>query len=404
MKRPAAAPAFNPFPTPKKGKQRMMAKSVKKTVNKPKAMKVPAYVRHGMKSMKSRADRDNWCINVEQILSHDENDMTKRLIDDGYIPDLENTTCPKCGTGTLGALRSGRRGQLSHRCNKKACHQYIVPHINHPIFTVGQGVNGVPLKRQAAVVLCILAGTSNVATRRVLGTVNHKVIEKIRTSLHFHVKKYVLRKQKNMTFGDKKVWKDVEGDETTVAKKTDPSCPSNACTDWEQYAGLIERGSPESLVLFKTSPSKTDARAPGPGAIRKTDWKPIADKYIKDRKVILHTDKARSYKAKISGVLHDSVRHCKKRVKVKGKWVWKQPVYTKKWTHTAPNGQKIQVKAGTQIIDRAWRSIKSHLTGISSAPGSSRLEAAVRYAQWVYWNRGKDLWKMLGEVLADSHK
>ena len=65
---------------------------------------------------------------------------------------------------------------------------------------------------------------------------------------------------------------------------------------WEQWGGLVERGRPSSLRLFRLSPRLTDRRAPGPGPIRKHDWKPIAEKYLVGKGVILHTDGARSYR------------------------------------------------------------------------------------------------------------
>ena len=72
-------------------------------------------------------------------------------------------------------------------------------------------------------------------------------------------------------------------------------------------------------------------------------------------KVVLHTDSAKSYKLnfKLSGVIHDAVVHCKKRVKVKGKMQWLKPRYTRVVKHKLPGGKKLAVKAGTQHIDRA---------------------------------------------------
>ena len=49
----------------------------------------------------------------------------------------------------------------------------------------------------------------------------------------------------------------------------------------------------------------------------------------------MHTDRAKAYKLKITGVLHDSVRHCRKMVKVNGKLVWKKTYFTKLRTHGA---------------------------------------------------------------------
>ena len=35
--------------------------------------------------------------------------------------------------------------------------------------------------------------------------------------------------------------------------------------------------------------------------IRKVDWKPLGSKHLQDRKVVLHSDSAKSYKLKLSG-------------------------------------------------------------------------------------------------------
>ena len=51
----------------------------------------------------------------------------------------------------------------------------------------------------------------------------------------------------------------------------------------EQWGGIVQRGHPETLFLFRLKPKATTVRAPGPGPIRKTDWKPVAWKILKDR-------------------------------------------------------------------------------------------------------------------------
>ena len=60
-------------------------------------------------------------------------------------------------------------------------------------------------------------------------------------------------------------------------------------------------------------------------------------------KVVLHTDSAKSYKLKLSGVIHDAVVHYKKRVKVKGKMQWLKPRYTRVVKHKLPGGKKLAV-------------------------------------------------------------
>ena len=89
----------------------------------------------------------------------------------------------------------------------------------------------------------------------------------------------------------------------------------------------------------------------------------------------------------------------KKRMKVRGKIVWVKPTFVKVVTHKMPDGTLLNVKAGTQVIDRFWRQLRSQLEGSHAPVGSSSLRHRVRSAQWVYWNTGKDLWKETGEML-----
>ena len=45
--------------------------------------------------------------------------------------------------------------------------------------------------------------------------------------------------------------------------------------------------SAESLVVHRLKPVRTDARAPGPAAVRKVQRRPRADRWLKDRKALL---------------------------------------------------------------------------------------------------------------------
>lgn len=125
-----------------------------------------------------------------------------------------------------------------------------------------------------------------------------------------------------------------------------------------------------TLVLHRLKPNPTPKRAPGPGPIRKIEWRPLAKKHLEQRKIIFHTDSARSYKLKLKDVYHDQVVHQKKRVKVKGKWTWRLPTYVKTVVHIV---------------------INQH-----SRAGSSGLRAKLRSAQWRYWHRNDDLWLQTG--------
>ena len=154
-----------------------------------------------------------------------------------------------------------------------------------------------------------------------------------------------------------------------------------------------------SLVLIQLPCVTTRKRAPGPGAIKKVHWTKIAKTWLKGRNIILHTDSARSYKAKVAGVLHDSVVHQKKRVWKGGKWIWQPPTFVRIAKHTLPDGRKLAVKAGTQVVDRAWRFIKDRLKiNQNMKCNSTLLQAKIRSAQFEYWQRGKDAWTSTGEL------
>ena len=142
---------------------------------------------------------------------------------------------------------------------------------------------------------------------------------------------------------------------------------------------------PWTLGAFASKPKTAAVGTPGPGPIRKWDWKPIADRYLRDRKVILHKDGARTYKLSAPGVLHGNAVHMKKKMKVAGKTPWVKPRYTKLWAHTLPGGKKLTVKAGTQIIDRFWGHVRAYLKHATRKVGSSSLARKIRVAQWTYW-------------------
>jgi len=117
------------------------------------------------------------------------------------------------------------------------------------------------------------------------------------------------------------------------------------------------------------------------------------------RKVILHADGARAYKLKVPDVIHDNVVRKKKLVKIKGKATWVKPHYTKVYKHNLPDGKQVVVKAGAQIIDRFWGLLRQSLKFINRKPGSALLQRKIRSLQWVYWNRGKNMWQATGAML-----
>ncbi|CAE7815218.1 unnamed protein product [Symbiodinium microadriaticum] len=236
--------------------------------------------------------------------------------------------------------------------------------------------------------------------------INHKAVEEMHRKLCLLRQEYVESKQKNIIFGNGTTWADVEADEATFDRR-DISNDSqwkhlvktkDATMLWEQWAGVVQRGKPETLALFRLAPKLTVKRAPGPGAIRKLEWKTLGNKLLHNRRIVLHTDSAKSYKLKIEGVIHDRVVHAKKRVKVDGKFRWLKPHYVKLVKHKVPNTNRtITVKSGTQIIDRAWRFLKDRIiVNQNCRAGSKALRAKLRSAQYEYWHKNDDLWLHCG--------
>eukprot|EP00959_Pyramimonas_sp_CCMP1952_P036121 755621-Pyramimonas_sp.AAC.1 len=144
--------------------------------------------------------------------------------------------------------------------------------------------------------------------------------------LHAARQRFVEKKEKEIVFGGDKEWVDVEADETVLRAALSVDKKTKA---WEQWAGCVERGRPQSLVLWRTNNDTTAPQAPGPGAITKSDWKPFLLSRLQHQKVIFHSDGAGSYKIWADGVLHDWVVHARKRKSICGKRVWLKPTFTK---------------------------------------------------------------------------
>ena len=368
-------------------------------MKKPAAYSMTRYVRHGAATRKSRKERRRDKRTLKDILTASDSEIVALLKEDGVLKDLEGQTCAKCNVGKLGPLKDyGKRGQR-YRCSQRGCQQYALPHQDRPIFTAGFGIAAVSLQDQAAVLFCALHGVSATACHALTG-MNHKMIEGLYRRLDEARTKFVEREEGNIEFGGCATWKDVEADEVDL-RKSDVSPPSGSdkTVEREQWCGVVERGRPQSLALFRLNPQMTKPRSPGPGPIRKTDWIPFITSRLENRQIILHTDGARSYKAKAPGVIHDVVVHKKKMVTVGGRAVRLKPKFVRLYKHKLPCGKTVDVKGGTQIIDRFWSHLRSFLRSRSSRVGTFALRRRVRSAQWAYWNRDQDLWLKAGEMI-----
>ena len=214
-------------------------------------------------------ERASWKRTLPELLSASNSEIVAMLEEDGLLPKWRSKMCPHCWKGTL--TSTTRNNAPQYRCTANKCGKFVPPHHLHPLFNVCSGQSHKPQSASASY-WC---------------------------EDHFSASPFRCEPQDDGT-----------------AQPT-PVHSSQACVSWKQWSGLVQRGKPKTLVLNRLNPPMTVKNAPGPGAIRKVDWLPLGVKHLKDRKVVLHTDSARSYKLKLSGVVHDSVVHCKKRMKIR---------------------------------------------------------------------------------------
>ena len=72
---------------------------------------------------------------------------------------------------------------------------------------------------------------------------------------------------------------------------------------------------------------------------------------------------------------------------------WQPPTFARSAKHKLPDGRKITVKAGTQVIVRAWHWLKERLQiNHSTMTGSHQLASKIKAAQHECRQRSGDMW------------
>ncbi|CAK0822362.1 unnamed protein product [Prorocentrum cordatum] len=416
---------YNSYPTPKRGKQRLLqggapAKTnkgrtgVKKTAMKRSAMKrlripknIPYVPAHQKAPRGESADRvQAWSTTLTALAKMTHKQTIDHLRDVGILPWWDKgSTCPICGSNRLGPLKFDKTRGWTHRCNSKACMRWVQPHACHPIFSWAWGASSVPLNKQAQVLFCKVAGVKSGQIHLLTG-VPKKTVESLSARWRRAVQAHVLKRQRSMKFGNLTNWTEVEVDETVIRGKKDKK---KQRVIWFSYCGLVTRGDRRPLVLLRLPTKTTRAKRHGkgkgsfasPGPITKKDWLPICEKYVTKRKIILHSDGARAYRyTRVPGVIVDTVRHKRPR-----------PIYAARWRHVLPldflktskpksawGATEVRwVKKGTQIIDKVWGTLKSLIPKGTHAH-QHQVESAVREAQWFLWNKDRGRWRAAGEV------
>jgi gas vesicle protein len=222
--------------SPTMGKKTRKERSQKKVMKamKKKSHKSVQYTRHDNKPQKSRGDRVKWTRNLEELLQANDQQIVRMLSKDKLTKNWTSKPCPHCFEGTCGLLKMvGKRG-LVYRCDRDKCQKFVYPTMNHPFFTSGR--NHLPLQKQAAVLLMLLAKVSLTSIHKVLGY-NHKVMEHMYQKLCQARKMHVEKIEKKIQFGGKPyAWSDVEADEATFGHTDadDDENPKAKVRHWEQ--------------------------------------------------------------------------------------------------------------------------------------------------------------------------
>ena len=148
----------------------------------------------------------------------------------------------------------------AHRCKKRGYQFRLQPHDYHPIFFAGSGVSQTSLSLQAAILCCALSGVP-VSSVPALLDIHPKPVERIYTNLEVARSRYVQLTEKKIIFGANKKWSDVEADEVGLGKEElIKAGEGSRKVQWEQWGGLVERGSPHTLVLYLVE-AETDLKA-----------------------------------------------------------------------------------------------------------------------------------------------
>ena len=302
------------WPAPKRGKARALTKRPARKVKPMKFLKVP-YVRHGTPTTRHHHERERWGRSIQLFMSMKYQSLIRLLRQDRVLPDWTKKPCPHCGHGALTKLAFIKsRKMWAHRCRVKACQRFVQPADFHPIFVAGAGNSKTSLQKQASILLCAVASVPQHCISKILD-VDDKIVSRVYTNVDMARARFVMAHEKNIQYGGGPDWVDVEADEVDLGK----AVVDNNKVKWEQWCGIVQRGASKTLRLVQLQPPLTKTRSPGPGPIRKKDWKPIAEKLLAGRHIVLHTDGARAYKLKLDKVVHCNVVHKKKKVKVGNK-------------------------------------------------------------------------------------
>ncbi|CAE7795688.1 unnamed protein product [Symbiodinium sp. CCMP2592] len=356
---------------------------------------------------KAELRHQKWCVSFADLVQWPEKKLITYLISIGIL--WKFVRCPHCKTGKVCTLSfiDLAGGCSGARDGSVVSSSYHIPGTH--FFTCAWGQAHIPLRQQVQVLFCNAArlGSGQVHILTGLGA---KAVQSLSQRWRQALVRFVEQQQDSKPFGHLQRWVECEVDEVTLRGKR---CGNRVA--WHQYLGLLERGNRRSLVLVKMKIRTTSVKRTGSGKgstgpagpISKEDWKRIGSRYLKNRKILLHSDGARAYRyVKIPGVVTDAVKNKKLR-----------PVYAALWKHRLPRDQAkalagslkqsetdvMWVQKGTQLIDNVWRQWRQlKLVGLpkSTKADEATIESRVREFQLHHWNAEVDKFNAASSVVA----
>ena len=79
--------------------------------------------------------------------------------------------------------------------------------------------------------------------------------------------------------GDRWFGSPLRGDEVDLKEFVDEEDGDEKALAWEQQQGVVKRSDRKTLALSRARLAMTKRRAPGPGPIKTTDRRPIANRF-----------------------------------------------------------------------------------------------------------------------------
>jgi hypothetical protein len=380
---------------PKKGKLRLASQSVSK-----RPVKVQYVPKTQPRAPPEAKRRMSWGVTALSLGSLTDDKLHRLLLKKKLLFDWAGKTCPLCKKAVLTGLRKETR-RWHYRCRSRKCHRKLPFLHRHPFFSIGHG-GGDDLKNQSVLLLCLLAGVSSGEAHLLTGC-RERFLQGFRRRLLGLKSWDVQRAQSKVIFGGRTAWTQGESDEVSLR------CVQKANRKiWQRYMVIMERGNPKKTVLLRLPSSNVKGSGQGGGgAIKKKEWKPIAEKWLAGTKFINHCDSARAYRTtKINGVKQTWVRHSHKKI---GSRTFK-PCYVKKKVLHLPrkaeevhmhrrswsSEQKLTVVLGTQMADNFFKHMRAGVGPTTKSSNPTIVNTNVRAFQWNWMHRNENLWDACG--------